>query len=172
MSIWGCMFGTIFVIVAQIHCTLSHEFPSILIQNCQNNLKGQDEWPPFPIAAQNSQGCMFGANMVILAQICEGLSCRQGKIYVRTDRRTDAGNGNTILALQKQGINMLWQTTAQPYPKQRDDTLVTIVFKGSKKYKFYFEYYFERLVTRSSIMSLQHFTDICRGIYRCLCFEK
>ena len=39
---------------------------------------------------------MFGANLVIPAQICEELSCRQSKVYGRTEgRRTDGGNDNT-----------------------------------------------------------------------------
>ena len=32
---------------------------------------------------------MFGANLMIPAQICDELSCRQGKVYGRTDRQTD-----------------------------------------------------------------------------------
>ena len=42
---------------------------------------------------------MFGANLVIPAQICDELSCGQGKVYRQTDGRTggqaDAGNDNT-----------------------------------------------------------------------------
>ena len=38
---------------------------------------------------------MFGANLVILAQIYDKLSCRQGKVYGQMDGRTDAGNDNT-----------------------------------------------------------------------------
>ena len=41
---------------------------------------------------------MSNANLVILAQICNELSCKQGQFYGRTDRRTDAGNENTPLA--------------------------------------------------------------------------
>ena len=44
--------------------------------------------------------CMFGANLVIPAQICDELSCGQGKVYERTDRQTDAGNDNTPSAWQ------------------------------------------------------------------------
>ena len=44
---------------------------------------------------------MFGANLVILAQIYDELSCRQAKVYRRMDRRTDdAGNSNTTWAFQ------------------------------------------------------------------------
>ena len=46
---------------------------------------------------------MFGANLVIPAQICDELSRGQSKVYgqtdgrtdERTDGRTDAGNDNT-----------------------------------------------------------------------------
>ena len=46
---------------------------------------------------------MFGANLVIPPQICDELSCGQGKVYGRmdgradgrADRRTDASNDNT-----------------------------------------------------------------------------
>ena len=31
--------------------------------------------------------CTFGANLVILAQICDELSCTQGKVYRQMDRR-------------------------------------------------------------------------------------
>ena len=32
---------------------------------------------------------MYGANLVIPAQICDDLSCGQGKVYGLTDGRTD-----------------------------------------------------------------------------------
>ena len=55
----------------------------------------------------NIPGFMFSANLVISAQICDKLSCRQGKVYRRTDRqmdgRTDVGNDNTPLALKVKG---------------------------------------------------------------------
>ena len=38
---------------------------------------------------------MFGANLVILAQICDKVSCGEGKVYGQTDRRTYASNNNT-----------------------------------------------------------------------------
>ena len=46
---------------------------------------------------------MFGANLVIRAEICKELSYGQGKVYGRTDRQmegrtyrqTGAGNNNT-----------------------------------------------------------------------------
>ena len=77
-SIPWCMFGTNLVILAQICDELSHgqaEFPRILRQNGQNVLEGQGQWPPFSIPAKSIPGCTFVANLVILAQICDELSC-------------------------------------------------------------------------------------------------
>ena len=91
-SIPECMFGAHLVIVAQIYDEFSHgqaKFSRTLSQNGQNDLEGQGQWPPFSIPAESIPGCMFGANLVIPAQICEELSCRQIKVYGRTDRRTE-----------------------------------------------------------------------------------
>ena len=77
-----CIFGANLVILAQIFDDLSHgqaKFPKILSQNGQNNLEGHGQWPPFSIPAESIPGCMFGANLVILAQICDDLSCGQAK---------------------------------------------------------------------------------------------
>ena len=87
-SIPGCMFGANLVILAQICEDLSHrqaEFPRILRQNGQNDLEGQGQWPSFSIPAESIPKCMFGANLVILDQICDELSCGQGKVYGRMD---------------------------------------------------------------------------------------
>ena len=54
---------------------------------------------------------MFGANLMIPAQICDELSCGQGQVYGQTDgrtgrraeRRTDAGNYNTPPAWKAKG---------------------------------------------------------------------
>ena len=37
------------------------------------------QWPPFSIQAESIPGCIFGANLLMLAQICEELSCGQAK---------------------------------------------------------------------------------------------
>ena len=82
-SIPECMFGTNLVILAQIYYGLScrqAKFPRILSQNGQNNLEGQGQWPPFSIPAESIPRCMFGANLVILDQICNELSYGQGKV--------------------------------------------------------------------------------------------
>ena len=105
-SIQWCMLGTNLVIVAQIHYKLSHRraiFPTILSQNSQNDLEGLCQWPIFSIPAKSIPGCMFGANVVILAQICDELSCRQRKVYRRMDRLTETGNNNTPLAWNARG---------------------------------------------------------------------
>ena len=61
------MFGADLVILAQIYDELlcgQAEFPRIL---SQNGLEGQGQWPPFSIPAEHITGCMFGANLGILA---------------------------------------------------------------------------------------------------------
>ena len=55
------------------------EFPRILSQNGQHDLENQGQWPLFSIPVQSIPGCMFGANLVILAQICEDLLTGQNK---------------------------------------------------------------------------------------------
>ena len=88
-SIPGCMFGATLVILAQIYDELSRgqaEFPRIRSQNGQNDLEGQGRWPPFSITAESIPRCIFGANLVILDQISDELSCGQGKVYGQTDR--------------------------------------------------------------------------------------
>ena len=50
---------------------------------------------------------MFGANLVIPAQICDELLCGQGKVYGQMDGRmdkwTDTGNDNIPKAWKAQG---------------------------------------------------------------------
>ena len=48
---------------------------------------------------------MFGANLVIPAQICDELSSWHGKVYGHTDIWTDNGNDNTPLAWKVNGKN-------------------------------------------------------------------
>ena len=72
-----CTFGANLVILAQIHLKLSRrqaKFPKTLSQNGQNDLEGQGQWPIFSIPAESIPGCMFGANLVIVAQIYDELS--------------------------------------------------------------------------------------------------
>ena len=45
-----------------------------------NDLEGQGQWPPFSIPTESIPGCMFGVNLVILAQIYDELSRGQAKI--------------------------------------------------------------------------------------------
>ena len=81
-SILGYMFGENLVILSHICDALSHgqaKFPKILSQNGQNDLEGQGQWPPFSILVKNIPGCIFGANLMILVQICDELMCRQAE---------------------------------------------------------------------------------------------
>ena len=45
----------------------------------KNDLEEQGQWPPFSIPAESIPGCMIGANLVILAQICDELWRGQAK---------------------------------------------------------------------------------------------
>ena len=96
------MFGANLVILAEICDELSHrqaKFPRILSQNGQNDLEGQGQWSPFSIPTESVPWCMFGANLVIPAQMCDELSYGQGLRTDRwTDRWTDTGKDNTHLA--------------------------------------------------------------------------
>ena len=82
-SIPGCMLGANLVILAQIYDELLRgqaKFPRILSQNGQNDLEGQGQWPPVSIPAESIPGCMFGANLVILAQIYDELIAQTSQI--------------------------------------------------------------------------------------------
>ena len=86
-----CIFGANLVILAQIHYKLCRQakFPRILSQNDQNDLDGQGQWPSFSIPAESIPGCVFGANLLILTQICDELSQGQSRVYGRTDGQAD-----------------------------------------------------------------------------------
>ena len=91
------MFVANLVILAQICDELwrgQSEFPGILSQNGKNDLEGQGQWPLFSIPAESIPWCIFGANLVILSQICYELSCGQNKVYGQTYRGADTGKGN------------------------------------------------------------------------------
>ena len=113
-SIPGCMFAANLVILTQIcgeNSCGQAKFPGILSQRGQNDLESQGQWPLFSISAGSIPWCMLGANLVIPAQICNELSCGQGKVYRQTtrqterqtDRRTDAGSDNTPSAWKAKG---------------------------------------------------------------------
>ena len=79
-SIPRCILGAIFVILAQT-CVLhgQTEFPRTLSHIGQNDLEGQGQWPSFSIPAESIPWCMLGANLSILAQISDELSCGQAE---------------------------------------------------------------------------------------------
>ena len=68
-------------------------FPIILSQNGQNDLEVQDQWPPFSIPAESIPGLMFGANLVIVAQIYDDLSCGQAKFSRILSQKDLEGQG-------------------------------------------------------------------------------
>ena len=77
-----CIFGANLAILIQIHYKLPRKqakFPRILRQNGQNYLKGQGHWPCIVMPAESIPGCMFVANLLIPAHICEELPCGQAK---------------------------------------------------------------------------------------------
>ena len=45
-----------------------------------NDLEGQGQWPPFSIPVERIPRCIFHANLMILARICNKLSCGQAKL--------------------------------------------------------------------------------------------
>ena len=82
-SIPGCVLGANLVILAHICDELSRvqaEFPIILSHNGQNDLEGQGQWPPFSIPVEGIPWCMLGANLVILAQICDRVITRTSRV--------------------------------------------------------------------------------------------
>ena len=102
-----CIFGANWAILAQICYKLSlrqDKFPRILSQNGQHDLEGQGQRPPFCIPAESIPRCMFGANLVILSQICDELLCGQDKVYGRTDGETDGQMQATTISLQPERV--------------------------------------------------------------------
>ena len=57
----------------------------VLSKKCQNDLEGQGQWPFINTSLEYPR--MYVANVGIPAQIYNELSCGQGKVYRRTDRR-------------------------------------------------------------------------------------
>ena len=50
-----------------------------LSENGQCDLEGQGQWLAFSLPADRIPGCMVGANVVILVQICDELFCGQAE---------------------------------------------------------------------------------------------
>ena len=92
-------FGANLVILAHICDELLHgqtKFTRILSQNGRNDLEGQGQWPPFSIPAEFIPRCMFGANLVILAHICDELSQGQAtfpRILSQNGKNDPEGQG-------------------------------------------------------------------------------
>ena len=75
------MFGANLVILVKICDELScHQakFPRIL---SQNDLEDHSQSPLFSTPTESIPWCMFGANLVIPAEIYDELSCGPGKVY-------------------------------------------------------------------------------------------
>ena len=107
-SIPGCMFDANLVIAAQIQYTFlcgQDKFLRTLSKNGQNHVEGLGPWPPFPIIAASIQGCMFCANLVTSAEICDELSCGQGTVYGRTHGRTQPTTKQFVMTCQR--VNLI-----------------------------------------------------------------
>ena len=72
------------------YCFLSGNDGQMTLKVKVNNL--------ISVSGERIPRCIFGANLVIPAEICEELSCGQGKVYRQTDGWADGGNNNTPLA--------------------------------------------------------------------------
>ena len=59
------------------------------VKMAKMTLKVQVNDPYFKYQPRVSPWCMFGAYLAIPDQICDELSCRQGKVYGQTDGQTD-----------------------------------------------------------------------------------
>ena len=71
------------------------DLPRILSQNGLNDLGGQSQWPTSSIPAESIPWCMFGANLVILAQMYDELLRGQAKIpkILSQNGHNDLGQG-------------------------------------------------------------------------------
>ena len=76
--------------------------------NCQNDLECQGQRHRLSISAGSIPWCMFGANLLIPAQICDELSCGQGKIFGRADRQTDRQTQATTIPFDLKEHGVKW----------------------------------------------------------------
>ena len=74
----------------------------ILSQNGQMTLRIKINDLYFHMPAGSIPGCIFGASLVIPAQICDELSCEQGKVYRQMDWH-HTYNNNTPPAWKDKG---------------------------------------------------------------------
>ena len=90
-----CIFRANLVILALIYYQLLRtqaRFPRIRSTTGQNDLE-DDQWSPSSIAAERITGCMFAANLVILAQTCEESSREQVKFPIILSQNDLEGQG-------------------------------------------------------------------------------
>ena len=77
MHVW-CKFGD-YILNLRRFIMRTSRISRILSQNNQNDVVGHGQWPPFLIPAESIPRCMFGANLMVLAQTYDELSCGQAE---------------------------------------------------------------------------------------------
>ena len=98
------MFDANLVIVAQICDELYRRQAKFRRILSQIDIEGQCQCPPFWIPSESIPGCTFSANLVIVAQICDDLLCRQAKFS-----RILSQNGQNDLGGQSQNLHFQYQ---------------------------------------------------------------
>ena len=68
-----------------LHYGWSVGWPRFFLHSTGRWVTSQCQWPPISIPAESIPACMFCTILVIPAQSCDELLCRQGNIYWRTD---------------------------------------------------------------------------------------
>ena len=125
--------------------TWKSKFPRIVDKNGQNDLKGQGQWAPFSIAAMSIPWCMFDANLVILAQICDELSCVQNKVYRWTVRWTDRrrqrqypfGLKGVKMVVYSETRQYCWHNSHSMYIAPISSSICTCIWQKISKMKFW-----------------------------------
>ena len=103
----------------------------IVSWNGQHDPAGQGQWPLFSIPAKSFPRCMFGANLVIPAQICDKLLCEQGELH-----RQGEVHRQTV----RQAIRQMQATTIPLWPERTvgknkaKKKLVQIVFHSYRSW--------------------------------------
>ena len=106
-----------------VWCKFGESSPNlwrVIMRTIQISYNSESKWPKWPWSSRsmvpifNSSWeypmIMFGANLVILAEICDDVSCRQAQVYGQTDGRadgrTDTRQRQYPFGLKDQGIKM------------------------------------------------------------------